>query len=295
MKQDHSLKWHNVDPGSLKGRKVIVVGGTGGLGRAISRALAGRRAQVTVVGQTFRDADVANLLFVQADLSLLKDAERVARELPVEQADLLLFTTGIFAAPKRQVTAEGIERDMAVSYLNRLVMLRNLAPRLGTQRGEGAARARVFLMGYPGTGQLGTPDDLNSERAYKVMTAHMNTVAGNEALVVESAHRYPDLDVFGLNPGLIKSSIRSNLMGADSLKHRIMEWLIGKLAPSADDYAARILPLLFSPDLDHRSGAFFSRKAQAILPSDGMTEAYAERYVGASEGLAAKAGVSFVG
>lgn len=33
----------------------------------------------------------------------------------------------IFAAPKRQVTAEGIERDMAVSYLNRLVMLRNLA------------------------------------------------------------------------------------------------------------------------------------------------------------------------
>ncbi|CUW46317.1 hypothetical protein [Novacetimonas hansenii] len=84
-------------------------------------------------------------------------------------------------------------------------------------------------------------------------------------------------------------------MGADSLKHRIMEWLIGKLAPSADDYAARILPLLFSPDLNHRSGAFFNRKAQAILQSDGMTTAYAERYVGASEVLAAKAGVSFVG
>ncbi|MFT9440590.1 MAG: SDR family NAD(P)-dependent oxidoreductase [Acetobacter papayae] len=293
MKRDHSLKWHNVDAGSLKGRKVIVVGGTGGLGRAISRALAGRGAQVTVVGQTFRDADIANISFVQADLSLLKDAERVARELPTEQADLLLFTTGIFAAPKRQVTAEGIERDMAVSYLNRLVMLRNLAPRLGTQRGEGAARARVFLMGYPGTGQLGTPDDLNSERAYKVMTAHMNTVAGNEALVVESAHRYPDLDVFGLNPGLIKSGIRSNLMGADSLKHRIMEWLIGKLAPSADDYAARILPLLVSSDLDQRSGAFFNRKAQAILPSEGMNEAYAKRYIAASEVLAAKAGISF--
>lgn len=293
MKRDHSLKWRNVDAGSLKGRKVIVVGGTGGLGRAISRALATRGARVTVVGQTFRDAGLANLSFVQADLSLLKEAERVAQALPAEQADLLLFTTGIFAAPKRQVTAEGIERDMAVSYLNRLVMLRNLAPRLGTQRSEGGERARVFIMGYPGTGQLGTPDDLNSERAYKVMTAHMNTVAGNEALVVDSAHRYSDLDIFGLNPGLIKSSIRSNLMGADSLQHRIMEWLIGKLAPSADDYAARILPLLVSPDLDHRSGAFFNRKAQAILPSNGMIEAYAARYVVASEALASRTGVSF--
>lgn len=292
MKRDLSLKWHNVDPGSLRGRRAIVVGGTGGVGRAVSQALAARGAQVTVVGQTFRDADIANISFVQADLSLLKDAERVARELPAEQADLLVFTTGIFAAPKRQVTAEGIERDMAVSYLNRLVMLRNLAPRLGTQRIDGSLHARVFIMGYPGTGQLGTPDDLNSERAYKVMAAHMNTVAGNEALVVNSAHRYPDLGVFGLNPGLIKSSIRSNLMGADSLKHRIMEWLIGKLAPSADDYAARILPLLVSPDLDQRSGAFFNRKAQAILPSEGMNETYSKRYIAASEALIAKADVS---
>ncbi|QQX92731.1 SDR family NAD(P)-dependent oxidoreductase (plasmid) [Gluconobacter sphaericus] len=291
MKRDLSLKWHNVDPGSLRGKRAIVVGGTGGVGRAVSQALAARGTQVTVVGQTFRDADIANISFVQADLSLLNDAERVARELPAEQADLLVFTTGIFAAPKRQVTAEGIERDMAVSYLNRLVMLRNLAPRLGTQRSDGSPRARVFIMGYPGTGQLGTPDDLNSDRAYKVMAAHMNTVAGNEALVVDSAHRYPDLGVFGLNPGLIKSSIRSNLMGADSLKHRIMEWLIGKLAPSADDYAARILPLLVSPDLDQRSGAFFNRKAQAILPSEGMNEAYAKRYITASEAVIAKAGV----
>ncbi|MFT9296556.1 MAG: SDR family NAD(P)-dependent oxidoreductase [Gluconobacter sp.] len=292
MKRDLSLKWHNVDPGSLRGKRAIVVGGTGGVGRAVSQALAARGAQVTVVGQTFRDADIANISFVQADLSLLNDAERVARELPAEQADLLVFTTGIFAAPKRQVTAEGIERDMAVSYLNRLVMLRNLAPRLGTQRSDGSPRARVFILGYPGTGQLGTPDDLNSERAYKVMAAHMNTVAGNEALVVDSAHRYPDLGVFGLNPGLIKSSIRSNLMGADSLKHRIMEWLIGKLAPSADDYAARILPLLVSPDLDQRGGAFFNRKAQAILPSEGMNEAYAKRYIAASEAVIAKADVS---
>lgn len=61
MKRDLSLKWHNVDPGSLRGRRAIVVGGTGGVGRAVSQALAARGAQVTVVGQTFRDADIANI------------------------------------------------------------------------------------------------------------------------------------------------------------------------------------------------------------------------------------------
>jgi len=64
MKRDLSLKWHNVDPGSLRGRRAIVVGGTGGVGRAVSQALAARGAQVTVVGQTFRDADIANISFV---------------------------------------------------------------------------------------------------------------------------------------------------------------------------------------------------------------------------------------
>jgi hypothetical protein len=42
----------------------------------------------------------------------------------------------------------------------------------------------------PGTGQAGSIDDLNAEKSYTAMTVHMNTVAGNEMLVVESAKRY---------------------------------------------------------------------------------------------------------
>ena len=34
------------------------------------------------------------------------------------------------------------------------------------------------------------------------MQVHMNTVAGNEALVFDSAERYPDVDFFGLTRGL---------------------------------------------------------------------------------------------
>ncbi|MDC7674923.1 DUF1349 domain-containing protein [Asticcacaulis machinosus] len=45
-------------------------------------------------------------------------------------------------------------------------------------------------MAYPGSGQTGTPDDLNAEREYKALPQHMNTVAGNEILVLDAVKRY---------------------------------------------------------------------------------------------------------
>lgn len=294
MKRDSSFRWNprNSDKTRLAGKNVIVVGGTGGIGRAFSRHLAAAGAHVVVVGQTFRDAGVPGIEFIQADLSLLKEAKRVADLLPAETADLLLFTTGIFAAPQRQETQEGIERDLAVSYLNRYVMLRTMAPRLGRSRQDQYVKPRVFNMAYPGTGQIGTPEDLNAEKSYSVMAAHMNTVAGNEVLVLDGAQRYPDVAIFGLNPGLIKTNIRDNFFGKGSLRSRIAETLIGWFSPSAEQYAARIVPLLISPDIEAHSGALFNRKGEPILPSPGMSAEHLGQFLAASEALATRTGIS---
>jgi hypothetical protein len=64
---------------------------------------------VVVVGRNFRDSDVAGIEFNEAYLSLMQEAQRVAALPPAETFDLVIFTTGIFAAPERQETAEGIE------------------------------------------------------------------------------------------------------------------------------------------------------------------------------------------
>lgn len=58
----------------------------------------------------------------------MSEAQRAAKLLPTEMLDLLIFTAGIFAGSKREETLEGIERDMAVRYLNRFVMMRQMAP-----------------------------------------------------------------------------------------------------------------------------------------------------------------------
>jgi NAD(P)-dependent dehydrogenase (short-subunit alcohol dehydrogenase family) len=294
MKRDKSWAWRPVDPSSLdlQGLNVAIIGGTGGIGRALSRFMASRGARVTVVGQTFRDAAASGIEFIKADLSLMREAERVARTLPAETLDLVVFTTGIFAAPKREETAEGIERDMAVSYLSRLVIIRGIAPRLGRGRPPTATKPRLAIMGYPGTGQSGTLGDLNAERSYSAFPVHLNTVAGNEMLVLDAAKRYPHATVVGLNPGLIRTNIRDNFFGKDTLKSRLTESMIGLLTPSPEKYAERIAPLLVSPDLEGHSGALFDRKGNAILPSPKLLDpSHVTAFLTASEALVSRTGL----
>lgn len=209
MKVDKSLEWKYQDPSAInfKQLNVAVIGGTGGIGRAISRLLALSGANVYIVGQTFRDSDVKGINFIKGDLSSITEARRVANELPLDKIDMAIFTAGIFASTKRQETAEGLERDMAVSYLNRLAMIRIIAPKFEKEKSVLGFDKRIFIMGFPGTDQLGTIDNLNQEKGYSTMKAHMNTVAGNEALVLDLADRYKGVNFYGLNPGFIKTNM----------------------------------------------------------------------------------------
>lgn len=290
---DPSLVWDHRSPDAvdLSGKRIVVVGGTGGLGRAIAVLAASRGAKVTVVGQTFRDQGTANLDFVKADLASMKEARRVAATFPDGSIDVLVLTTGIFAAPTREVTSEGLERDMAVSYFSRLVLLRELGPRLAKSRPPGAVRPRVFVMGFPGTGEAGVLGDLNSEKTYESFPVHMNTVAGNEALVLDGVTRHPELGFFGLNPGLVKTNIRANVLGGEgSVRMRLVEWMIGLFTPTAETYAKRIVPLLVAPELEGRSGVMFNQKAKAILPTAELDEARVGRFLAESDALIARAG-----
>lgn len=294
MKTNGKITWQRVSVNDLdlSEWRVAVVGGTAGIGRAISKSLAARGAKVIVVGRTFRDDGVANITFRQADLSLMREAARIGKELPAEQLDLVVFTTGIMPAPQREETSEGIEREVAVSYLSRLVILRELAPRLGKDRSAERARLkpRVFVMGMPGTNQVGSPDDLNAERSYAPMRVHTNTVAGNEMLVIDGATRYAHATLFGLSPGIIRTEIRDSFFGKGSLKSKIVEGLIGLFTPTPEQYAERIVPLLVSSDLEGHSGAMFNRKGDSVPPTARLVDpSYRTRFLAASDALVARA------
>lgn len=69
----------------------------------------------------------------------------------------------------------------------------------------------------------------------------MNTVAGNEMLVLDAVKRYPNLDAFGLNPGLVKTNIRSNFLGKSRF-FGLIEGLIGMLIPETTVYNKMSIP-----------------------------------------------------
>lgn len=283
MKLNHALRWSAAPTETFRDKKVVIVGGTGGIGRAFALALAAVGATVTVIGRTFRDQSVAGLRFLPADLSLMREARRIGETLEADDLDLVIFTTGIMAGPTREETSEGLERDLAISYLSRFVILRALAPRLG--RSVGMGKPRVFIMGFPGSGQTANVADLNSHQSYGRMAAHMNTVAGNEALVLDSARRYPQFNTFGLNPGFVKTDIRGNLFGGKTWLYHLIETVSGFVAKTPEAYVRTMLPLLLAAELDGYSGAMFDSKARAIMPSATLDADATAAVIAASEAL----------
>jgi len=100
--------------------------------------------------------------------------------------------------------------DMAVSMLSRLVILRELVPRL-------SSGARVFVYGMPGNGMKFRPDDLNAEKGYEpgFGYVHANTVGGNEAVVhhLAATAKEGGVTFYGMNPGLLSTGIRDTMHG----------------------------------------------------------------------------------
>ena len=266
------------------GLKVAVVGGTSGIGAALANELASRGADVIVIGRTFKDEGTPQLTFIQADLSTVTSMKSAAAELPAEDLDMLIFTTGIIPQKKRVGTSDGLEADLAISYISRFVMLRELSERLGKNPPK---RPRVFVMGAPGLNEKGNTADLNAEKSYSRLPQHGKTVAANEALVLDAAARFPRLGVFGLNPGLIKTNIRSAITG-NGWFFRFTEGVVSCLTPSAEVYAERLVPVLFATELEKASGFHFNQKADAIKPSKVMTTQLTVEYMEATEALLAR-------
>ena len=62
---------------ALAGKRVLVVGGTNGIGNALALRAAAAGASVTVAGRTFRDAGKPGLSFQPLDASSMKDCVRL--------------------------------------------------------------------------------------------------------------------------------------------------------------------------------------------------------------------------
>ncbi len=133
-------------PQALRGRTVVLTGGTSGIGRAAAGQLVDLGANLVLVGRNrLKTEQVARSLRARggagcilteiADLSLMKDiqalAVRIAARCPT--VNVLINNAGALFNT-RQLTAEGLEKTLATDLLGPFLLSRLLLPNLAAGR-----------------------------------------------------------------------------------------------------------------------------------------------------------------
>lgn len=234
-----------------------------------------RGANVTIVGRREPDAALKQATFAKADLSSMRSATDLANQLDLAKFDIVVFTIGVISAPERQATSEGVEFDMAVSFLSRLAMASQFKRKsVGSNRLDKSVKARIFVMGFPGIyNKISDLDDINSEKNYQAIPAHMNTVVCNEAMVPYLDNELDhSCNVYGLNPGLLHTEIRDNFLGKESWTSYIIESLIKLLCKTPQQYSERTLVhVMVSPDLEDKPCALIDCDRTYLSPNGWLT------------------------
>ncbi len=158
----------------LSTKNILIVGGTSGIGRALAIACLNNGSKVTIVGRRTPDESLKNATFVKKDLSSMQSAQELAKEIDTKKFDIIVFSNGIIASKTKQLTAEGLEMDLAVSFLSRYAFIKEVlsSGKFAVNRQDKSCKARIFVLGYPGKSVTADMNDLNSEKEYKPWATH---------------------------------------------------------------------------------------------------------------------------
>jgi NAD(P)-dependent dehydrogenase (short-subunit alcohol dehydrogenase family) len=171
---------------------VLVTGSTDGLGRAVSRELAARGADVLVHGRDRSRAEAAAgevgaAAVHVADFACLDDVRRLAAE--ARRVDVLVNNAGVFV-PERRLSADGLELTFQVNHLAGFLLTRLIEPPRTVNVASIGQRAPDF-------------DDLMLERGYEPFRAYAQSKLAQVMFTFELAERRPDVIVNALHPATL--------------------------------------------------------------------------------------------
>jgi hypothetical protein len=191
---------------------VVVSGGTNGMGRAFALRRAERGDHVLVLGRNRERGEAmagSSVTFLPVDLSSVTETRRVIEKILTEYGvvdALTLFANGV--APRRIVTAEGLERTFALYYLSRYLLSFGLRPALE----RAAAPVIVNVAGVGVTKGEVHWTDLQLAAHYSIVSAQLQAGRANDLLGVGFAQRSDSRARYVLyHPGFTKSGDRSLL------------------------------------------------------------------------------------
>ncbi|MGJ6968893.1 SDR family NAD(P)-dependent oxidoreductase [Streptosporangium sp. G11] len=278
-------------PVDLRHRTAFVTGGTGGMGRVITTALARAGAHVVT---TSRDHDRGQMLrqriaqeigadrveVLTGDLASHADLHRLAAEFTARHDRLHLLVNNAGAHYReRQLTTDGVEAHLAVNHLAGFTLTHLLESHLlaaGNARVVNVVSATmsdarpVPLFGRPQPVPLdlsGVTDarDLNPADGYVPFAAYARAKLLATICGYEFAARWHDagVTVNAVHPGIVSTGIIDDLVPAVLAPFRS---LIHRRLLTPEQGAEAALRLATAPDLAGITGRYYVRDQETRSP-----------------------------
>ena len=248
----------------------VITGATSGLGQFVAYGLAAAGYHTVVVARSAERGEAtrramaertpgASSELVLADLSLLAEARRAGEAITAKHGRVhrLINNAGLITA-RREVTAEGHERILAVNHLAPFVLTRALEGALRQACSGGGSPARVVNVGSTASDRARLRlDDLERTRWFTIYGAYAQSKLALMMATFEWARRLAGtgVSVNVVHPGVVATQLAS-LPGPIG-----WVWGLGKpfmISPERGSDTPLFVAL--SPTLDDVTGQYFKRR-----------------------------------
>lgn len=254
----------------------LITGGTGGIGAAAAMELAARGQRIVLVGRDparseaaaaaiRRAVPAAEVDVLIADLSLLAEVRTLAAKVieRYPRLDVLILNAAV-CRPRREITAEGFEADLATNHLAPFLLARLLSEHLARN-----APARIIPVTSSVHARIKNVDldrlatDFSQTRTYAI-TKLLNLLAFGE---LDRRLGGTGVTVNAADPGFVRTGLGRDATGAFGLFLKAAR----PLQRTPERGAAPIVRLATDPELADTTGAYFNAKGPAA-PSPTATD-----------------------
>jgi NAD(P)-dependent dehydrogenase (short-subunit alcohol dehydrogenase family) len=267
----------------MRGKVVVITGGTSGIGEVAAQRLANMGARIVLVARdkTRGEATMTRLRSGNAspahsvyygDLSRLSEMKRLAAEIAAAEPriDVLINNAGAMFG-SRQMTEDNLELTFAVNHMAYFVLTLGLRERLFA-----SSPARVVITASDAhKGRTLDFDDLQSTRGFGGINVYGRSKLCNILFTRELARHWSGegVTVNCLHPGFVATRFGDSSGGLRSQAVRLARIF----AISPEKGAETIVYLASSPDVAGVSGEYFYQCRQATPTTGARDDAAARR------------------
>ena len=250
--------------GGMRGKRVLVTGGTSGIGRATAVAMATMGADVVVTGRNPERGELAveeiwaesfggSVELMLADLAVQAEVRRLAEEFMErhDRLDVLVNNAGLVQSTRTE-TRDGIETTLAVNHLAPFLLTNLLLDLL-----KSSAPSRVVTVSSEAQrwGRMDF-DDLQSKSKYRGFPVYGMTKLANIMFTYELAERLEGTGVTAtcMHPGAVNTRFGTSNGGPMTLLFRAFK----PFMRTPDQGADTVNYLASSWEVEGVSGKYYS-------------------------------------